>query len=199
VTATAYYGGGGGIYRSINHYELTIVGSTVAGNSARKGGGIALKNAFGAPTTLRGSIVADNSAATDGPDLLGPFDSAFSLIENPAGATVTEIVPGSDITGQDPQLGPLTLNGGSTQTRKPAISSPVVDKASAFGLTGDQRDQARPFDIPGIPNSAAPGADGSDIGAVELQASDVAATPVTPVAPAPITHKKKKCKKKKRR
>ena len=105
---------------------------------------------------------------------------------------MNETVPGSDILGQDPQLGALAANGGPTQTMKPAATSPVVDQGSAFGLGTDQRGLARPFDAPTIPNS---GGDASDIGAVELQASEV--PPVPPAAAAPVQAKKKKCKKKK--
>ena len=74
----------------------------------------------------------------------------------------------------------------------------MVNKGSAFGLTADQRGLTRPVAFPGVPNSTAVGADGSDIGAVELQLPPVV-TPTTPVSPAPQpqSQKKKKCKKKK--
>ena len=101
---------------------------------------------------------------------------------------MNETVPGSDILGQDPQLGALAANGGPTQTMKPAATSPVVDQGSAFGLGTDQRGLARPFDAPTIPNRS--GGDASDIGAVELQASEV--PPVPPAAAAPGQAKKKK-------
>jgi hypothetical protein len=51
----------------------------------------------------------------------------------------------------------------------PATTSPVIDKGSSFGLSTDQRGVQRPIDFPSIPNSSASGADGSDIGAIELQ------------------------------
>ena len=69
----------------------------------------------------------------------------------------------------DPQLGPLQSNGGPTQTMAPAPTSPAIDASLAFDLTTDQRGQPRPFDSPFFPNAG----DGSDIGAVELQANEV--------------------------
>ena len=54
-----------------------------------------------------------------GPDVASPhngiFQVAFSLIEDPAGVLIDTTVPGSNITGVDPQLGELSDNGGPTQ------------------------------------------------------------------------------------
>jgi hypothetical protein len=151
-------------------HPLKIVGSTISGNDATKlGGGLHVYSQSGyGPVELDDTIVAGNSAPT-GPDISGPANSAFSLIQNTSGATVSETVPGSDLTGVDPQLGPLQDNGGPTQTMALAPTSPAVDKGAAFGLNADQRGVQRPIDFPSIPNSSAPGADGSDIGAFELQ------------------------------
>ncbi len=48
-------------------------------------------------------------------------------------------------------------------------NSPVVDHGSAFGVKVDERGKPRPVDLASAPNASAPGAGGSDIGAVELQ------------------------------
>jgi Chlamydia polymorphic membrane protein (Chlamydia_PMP) repeat len=183
---------GGAIYVYGAEGGVALEGSTVAGNSARDGGGIFNLGAFSSPpVAMYGSIVANNTASLTGPDLgHGPFTSQFSLLESISGAAVSDTVPGSDITGQDPQIGGLASNGGPTQTMKPAITSPAVDRGRVIDLTADQRGQPRPFDLPSVPNSSAPGADGSDMGAVELQPSDVP-------APAVSAKKKKKCKRKK--
>jgi hypothetical protein len=77
-----------------------------------------------------------------------------------------------DKVNTDPLLGPLQGNGGVGATMGPAANSPAVDQGSAFGLPSDERGVFRPIDLPSIPNSSAPGADGSDIGAVELQPSN---------------------------
>jgi hypothetical protein len=176
---------GGGVY----HYGapagdpgLTVTGSTITHNTADRGGGLA---SYGGRSEMdlytqpiiRNTIISANTA-TDGPDVSGSFvadpftsiSAAFSLIgsvdpNSPLDQT------GPNLIGQDPQLGPLADNGGPTQTQKPALTSPVVDKGAAFGLGTDQRGLGRPVEIPTIPNAA--GGDGSDIGAVELQPSEL--------------------------
>jgi hypothetical protein len=164
ATGGADYGGG-----AIFSYEsVTITSSTVAGNSGSRGGGVNLDSAVPPPDVLQNTIVANNSASEAGPDLLGPFDSAFSLVRDTGGASINQTIPGSNLFGADPQLTGLASNGGSTQTMKPALTSPAIDKGAGFGLTTDQRGSTRPVEIPSIPNSGAPGADGSDIGAYEL-------------------------------
>jgi hypothetical protein len=185
---------GGAVYSYGADKGVTITGSTIVGNSATYGGGIFNHGAFSAPPiVIKDTIVSGNNATLTGPNLGGPFDSAFSLLGNTAGATVNETVPDSDILGQDPQLGALAANGGLTQTMKPAATSPVIDQGSASGLTADQRGQSRVFDAPTVVNGA--GSDASDIGAVELQAADV--PPALPAATAAVTTPRKKCKKKK--
>jgi hypothetical protein len=72
----------------------------------------------------------------------------------------------SNITGVDPQLGPLANNDGPTQTMLPANSSPVIDQGKdSAGLSTDQRGDARTV-YNGKPEP--PGGDATDIGAVEL-------------------------------
>jgi hypothetical protein len=171
--STKYVGGG------VTSYVGTVAAtdSTIAGNNATEpssvGGGVFLCDCSSA--TLSGSIVADNRA-DEGDDIYfssggPPLEASFSMVEAPVegGGTVDETVAGSNKFGQDPQLGPLAANGGPTRTRALAQTSPAVDAGSAFGLGTDQRGESRPFDS-FIPNSAAAGADGSDIGAFELKA-----------------------------
>jgi parallel beta-helix repeat protein len=159
---------GGGIYNNRRPNGFTLKGVTVAGNAAAHGGGVfAIPDPGDPPMVIEDSIVAGNSASADNPDLAGPFNAAFSLIQTPGSAAVTQAIPGSVIAGLDPQLGPLASNGGPTQTMKPALSSPVIDAGAAFGLTTDQRGFGRPVNVPSRKNSVVPGADGSDMGAVE--------------------------------
>jgi hypothetical protein len=130
------------------------------------------------------------------------MDAAFSLIGSvdPA-TTIHATVPFSNMFGVNPQLGPLLNNGGATRTVLPADSSPVINKGKSFALGTDQRGLTRPVAFPGIPNSIAAGADGADIGAVELQ------LPPAPPGPPPPSGggstptgqraaAKKRCKKK---
>jgi hypothetical protein len=166
---------GGAVYDFSNNGDpsaMTIESSTIAGNSAGGYGG-GVYQYFG--ETIRNTIIADNTA-DDGSDLAGPTSQppttgipaaiSFSLIEH-LGSTTTINQTGPNILGQDPQLGALANNGGPTQTELPSPTSPVIDKGNAFGLNTDQRGVTRPIDFPAIPNAA----DGSDIGAVELQPS----------------------------
>ena len=174
-TSSSSLFGGGGVFSY--YYTTSINDSTIAGNTAaRAGGGVLL----GQPVSMSGhrdelnnTIVADNSAVVANPDLGGNFTAGFSLIENPAGASINSSVAGSNITGVDPQLNGLSDNGGPTPTQMPAVTSPAIDQGKRALRGSDQRALGRPFEVPTIPNSAAAGADGSDIGAVELQASEL--------------------------
>jgi hypothetical protein len=153
--------------------SLTVGSTTIAGNSAGSevsgGGGIASFDTDPDPV-LANTLVANNSAAT-GPDLNSPpgdvFQAAFSLIENPQGASINDTVGGSNVTGVDPQLGPLANNGGPTQTRALPETSPAVDAGSSPDAA-DQRGLVRPVNR-SAPNAAAIGGNCADIGAFELQ------------------------------
>jgi hypothetical protein len=196
IPGGAAQGYGGGIYIFENDSGITISNSTIAGNSGVFGGGIMDKAPDnGAAPVITNTIVAGN-AAPNGPDLFNAhvtaFDAAFSLFGNTAGATVNSTVGGSNLFAVDPKLGPLANNGGPTQTMAPLAGSPAIDKGARSGLSTDQRALTRPIDLADYKNSTAAGADGSDIGAVELQTSPGGGD-VVPAPPA----KKKKCKKKK--
>jgi len=78
--------------------------------------------------------------------------------------------------GADPQLGALADNGGPTQTRLPALTSPLVnvipidacgdgDGLAGFAVTTDQRGVSRPQET------------GCEIGAVELEAPPIPPPP----------------------
>lgn len=165
---------GGGLY-STGMALVTITNSTVSNNTAPQGGGLYTSGTINVGST----IVANNSATGGtGPDLSGAFNSLdYNLFENTSGATFTGTTT-HDITGQDPQLLPLSPNGGPTETHALSSTSPAIDQGKSFGSTTDQRGQPRPFDIASI--APATGGDNSDIGAFELQNS----TPLA-VAPSP--------------
>src|SRR5262249_19308959 len=156
----------------------------------RYAGGLADVNANG---YLYNSIVANNSAPGADPDLGHAFYAGFDLIRTQDTATLDlpPIPPhaGPNIIGQDPQLGPLQNNGGTTLTLRRLATSPVTDKGLSYGGR-DQRGVKRPIDIPGKSN--APGGDGGDMGSVELTQAEA----TIPPAPAPPPKKKKKCKQK---
>lgn len=135
---------GGGVFLGSLYAEAVAVfrHATIAGNAANQGGGLFVEVGF---PSLDHSIVADNSAGT-GDDLAHRSDAGFNvgntLVENPEAATVND--GGGNIFNQDPQLGPLQNNGGTTQTHLPAGTSPAVNAGEAATLATDQRGVARP-------------------------------------------------------
>jgi predicted outer membrane repeat protein len=162
ITGNTSGGKGGGVYTTDDD-PTEFRSSTIAGNQATgTGGGIYAE--FSGAVTLTNTIVADN-AGTPAPDvanLAGSTTTAtFSLIENTAGTILGTTT--SSITGQDPKLGPLADNGGSSSTMSLLPGSPALDHGLAAGL--DQRGLARPFDLAGVPS--APGGNAADIGAYE--------------------------------
>ena len=118
---------------------------------------------------LYSTVVGDNnagdlaSATASGGD---GFIVGYSLVEDPGTATYGESPAGTNLVGDDPALLPLGDFGGPTETQPPANSSPVIDVgANPLALTDDQRGEPRTTDLPPVnPN------DGTDMGAVELQA-----------------------------
>jgi Ca2+-binding RTX toxin-like protein len=159
------FSGGGVLFANPgNTAALNIRNSTISGNSAGSelygGGGLYVSS--GTSRTIVNTIVADNTAPV-GPDIHTQASQAltasFSLVENPAGATLTG---GPAIFGQDPKLLPLADNGGSTPTQALNVGSPAIDQGLASGF--DQRGAPRPFDLAGV---ALAGDNNADIGAYE--------------------------------
>ena len=176
--------GGGGILAIGN---AVISNSTVTDNETPDGaGGIYKFN--GTTVTIRNSIVAGNCTRTTGaicsqsttPDVFsfgGDYTSqGYNLIGNvgtAGGFNQTGDQTGTSAAPLNPQLAPLADNGGTTPTHSLLGNSPAIDKGNCFGCSLDQRGAARPLDFPNFPN--APGGDGSDIGALELQLAPTAA------------------------
>jgi hypothetical protein len=155
---------GGGIHNEPSAM-MTIVNSTLSRNSGDIGGGI---NNLSGTVNLRNSIIALNTAASAGPDILGPVISqGFNLIGNNTDTTITPTSSDHIGTSQDPidpQLGVLGNYGGPTQTLKLLNGSPAQDQGDSSGLTFDQRGLPRPVDYSAIANAG----DGADIGAYEM-------------------------------
>lgn len=160
--------------------SVTVTSTTIAGNrlessTPESSGG----NVFAAGTSstiaFRNSIVANGVGPAGTENCFFPPVPEIAVVSqgfNLDSRDQCNFKGTGDKVNTDPLLGPLQLNGGSTQTMAPAAASPVVDQGAAFGLTTDQRGVQRPIDLPTIPNSSAAGADGSDIGAHELQPSN---------------------------
>ena len=155
---------GGVIYKGNN--TVTLTNSTVANNTATRDGGGVWRDT-GNTFTVRNTIIANNSDDGTAPDFRGTVNSSgFNLIENITGTTITGTTTGN-LTGVDPNLGPLADNGGATVTHALLSGSPAIDKGESFGSTVDQRGLTRPVDDPSIANAT--GGNGADIGAFEVQ------------------------------
>jgi hypothetical protein len=131
-TNTANGSGGGGIWNS-NTFIATVYASTIANNVSQfAGGGI---NQAGIQLNISNTIVADNdSLNTSAEDLSGTYNSQdYNIFENPA----TAIINGTTTNNQtgDPKLGPLTNNGGPTQTHALLLGSIALDAGSDLALT----------------------------------------------------------------
>ncbi len=172
---------GGGIYsRQDADGPVAIQNSTIADNIARDapgGGGIFRLGTDGpAPGAdvfaISSTVIANNSTTRGvGPDLRQPpsapgkFSIGHSLVGDTTGAAIAGAGP--NLLNRDPRLGALGDHGGLGNTLLPAASSPLVDAGVANGYNVDQRGEKRRFNDPARPQ--APGSDGTDIGAVELQ------------------------------
>ncbi len=161
---------GGGID---NLWMLEVSNSTLSGNSAPNGGG-GIQNGGGATATLKNTIVAKSLSGgscsgiiTNGGYNLDSDNTCFFGTNN------------NSLSGVDPMLGPLADNGGPTKTHALLAGSPAIDKGNSFSATTDQRGLVRPSNFVGIVNAA----DGSDIGAFELQAPP---TPPTVISTFPV-------------
>lgn len=163
-------GQGGALYNVGGN--LTVEGSTISGNSAAVGGGLAVEpGAADDATTLIHVTVTANTTGIAGDVTLG--NSILSdNVGADASAAVTSLggnVVGTDVDTDDdgdvqtdnPQLGALAENGGPTPTHLPAAGSPAIDNGvDGLGdLTTDQR---------GAPRVAGAG---PDSGAVEVGAA----------------------------
>lgn len=175
---------GGNGTQAVNPSDaISLDNSTIAANTANRGGGLSLNtyDATSATIPLRSTIVADNTVGGQPQDLDradgsngGGFDLAFSLVEQKGDAPLFASDPANNVLDQDPKLGALGDNGGSTLTHLPDAASPAVDRGDAPERLGaDQRGEDRTIDRS---PANAPGGDATDIGSVEL--------PTEPPAPA---------------
>lgn len=117
---------------------VTLNNSTVTENAATRGvgGGIYIRAGNSNPLlTIRNSIVGGNSA-NDAPDLQANsgsvLDVDFSLIGDTTGGLTEAQIEGitsgvGNLLDIDPLLGPLTDNGGPTQTHALLPASPAIN------------------------------------------------------------------------
>ena len=153
--ATGTSGGGGGIFNFLG--EVSLINSTVTGNeTGGDGGGIyVLRDSLDPSFTIENSIVSGNIAGGTSPDLHFDPDGAvainFSLIGDTSGSGITTATGFRNVLNQPALLGPLSDNGGPTQTHALLEGSPAIDAGSnalavdenGNPLTTDQRGEAR--------------------------------------------------------
>ena len=135
---------------------LTIVNSTIAGNSASKGGaGINVAQGYppfiiGIPLAqsvlLRNTIVAGNSATAGSADCDSRGIVRFrSRGHNLASDRTCPFRLPGDLPGTNPRLGPLASNGGPTDTLALLPGSPAINTGGSAGCPAtDQRGVPRP-------------------------------------------------------
>jgi hypothetical protein len=217
--------------------DVTVSRSTISGNtitaddSANAGGLDLLPGTVGTGTVESTTLIGNEvvATATAGANLwANRTDFANTIVANPQGGTSCAVdgtvsssgfnlEQGGDTCGFDdpltdqvgvvaPGIAPaLAANGGPTMTHALLAGSPAIDRGHSLGDPFDQRGLARISDFSGLAN--APGGDGTDIGAFELQkacpeqATPGAACPQPAVTPTPAgpTGKRaaalRKCKK----
>ncbi|MBL8208070.1 MAG: hypothetical protein JNM09_27805, partial [Blastocatellia bacterium] len=110
--------GGAILSQTALDYSATVnmTNCTITNNSGKYAGGIINSGTF----NVRNTIIAGNTATTQGPDVYGPLTSqGFNLIGNNANATINAADGdqiGTSASPINPQLAPLANNGGPTQT-----------------------------------------------------------------------------------
>jgi hypothetical protein len=168
--------GGGGILATANSggavafSSMTISGNRIEAPASPFGGGNVFAVSEPGAISFANSIVAAGAGPPGAENCDGLETKSLGF--NIDSLDQCGFKAAGDKVNTDPQLGPLQNNGGLTATMAPALAGPAIDQGGAFGLTSDQRGILRPIDLPSIPNAAVPGADGSDIGAVEFQPSN---------------------------
>jgi hypothetical protein len=136
---------GGAIWTS---GTLIVTRSTLAGNSATNGGAMWT----GGTVRVGGTIMANNTSGGNCSSSGSITDLGYNLTDANGSCGLTA---STDLTGTDPQLGPLQNNGGRTQTVALTGTSRAVDHIPLNAPNGlcsdngaDQRGMNRPDDGP---------------------------------------------------
>ncbi len=185
-------GSGGGVLNTAS--LLLMRNSTISGNNANKGGGLAqlgLGQQISAASFLQLVTVTNNSATTSGGGISAGVNSVVELQStivadqamgadcagtgtfnsdgfNLESAMTCGFTNTGDLQNATANLGPLADNGGVTKTHLPLASSQAIDAGdTSCSASFDQRGETRPVDIAGVDpiNTQAR----CDIGAVERQ------------------------------
>jgi hypothetical protein len=140
---TAKGKGGGGVFVRLFD-TMNISNSTIAHNSAFKGGGVYVS---GMPQyfALQSTIVADNVASVGGADIAAQTPLTISGANNLVTAADSMVALPAETSHAHPQLLPLANNGGPTRTHALSVGSPALDAGNNLAnLATDQRGAAFP-------------------------------------------------------
>jgi len=168
-------GSGGGILNDATNTAVSVRNTLLALNEANDPGLSGTNFFYGWEGETIETVIGADGAPGSGPDVGGAVTSAgFNLIGAADGSLgftnrLHADQAGSVALSINPLLGPLQLNGGPTPTHALLSGSPAINQGNSFGIHVDQRGHHRPYKYPGI--GFAPGGDGSDIGAFELDTS----------------------------
>ena len=121
-----------------NNGSLTLTHVTISHNQAESGaGGLGLGG--GVTTTLQHTLIGRNKVGTTGADCTGSFSSSgHNLLESGCESSLVS----SDLSGVDPGLETLNLNGAETLTVGLEEDSPALD-AGGSTISVDQRGMSR--------------------------------------------------------
>lgn len=159
---------GGGIENdfdifSAESFPLSIENSTITNNQSAFGAGVRIEAAQGfgltAETIVSNSIIAGNIGSdvqVNGPSNFSSL--GFNLVGT--GNAIGDFNVAGDITGVNPQLGPLQNNGGPTRTHALLPGSPAINRGNSVLALPPEFDQ-RGTGFPRIRGGVI------DIGAVE--------------------------------
>lgn len=155
---TASGSAAGGIY---NAGSMLITNVTIAENDAIAGSGGGIYTDVGADTTLKNTILDNNTSASD-----GNCGGGGTFISNgyniSSDATCVFLIKTGDWNSTDPLLDALADNGGATYTHALLAGSPAIDTGTMLGAPAtDQRGVLRPQDGDGNETAVC------DIGAFE--------------------------------
>jgi predicted outer membrane repeat protein len=141
---SANYGGGMFNYASSSP---TLTNVTFSGNSASVSGG-GMDNEANSSPTLTNVIIANSTSGGDCVNVgSGTLNggSGYNLIEDVANACGLTNGVNGNIIGSDPNLGPLSDNGGATRTHALLTGSPAINAGTTSGCpASDQRGITRP-------------------------------------------------------
>jgi len=148
-----------------DYADVQVANSTIAANmetsSAKYGAGLFIYGAVDIQSTLVGNNTY--AGGTNPDDVGGNATATITGANNLFGFSLV-VPPGDTIELESPRLGPLAFNGGSTRTHKLMSTSPALDAGNdAANVSFDQRGTGFPRVL----------GDAADIGAYELDASDI--------------------------